>query len=56
MILTAARTGEVRGARWQEVDLTATVWIIPADRMKAGKEHGVPLCERAVEILNSVKV
>jgi integrase len=56
MILTAARTGEVRGARWQEVDLTATVWIIPADRMKAGKEHGVPLCERAVEILNSIKV
>ena len=55
MILTAARTGEVRGARWQEVDLTATVWIIPADRMKAGKEHRVPLCERAVEILNSIK-
>ena len=55
MILTAARTGEVRGARWQEVDLTATVWIIPADRMKAGKEHRVPLCERAVEILDSIK-
>ena len=55
MILTAARTGEVRGARWQEIDLTAKVWIIPADRMKAGKEHRVPLCDRALQILNSMK-
>jgi integrase len=55
MILTAARTGEVRGARWQEIDFTAKVWIISAGRMKAGKEHRVPLCERAVEILNSMK-
>ena len=55
MILTAARTGEVRGARWQEIDFTAKVWIISAGRMKAGKEHRVPLCERALEILNSIK-
>ena len=55
MILTAGRTGEVRGARWQEIDLTTKVWTIPADRMKAGKEHRVPLCERALEILNSIK-
>ena len=55
MILTAARTGEVRGARWQEIDLTTKVWIIPADRMKAGKEHRVPLCDRALQILNSMK-
>ena len=55
MILTAARTGEVRGARWQEIDLSTKVWIIPADRMKASKEHRVPLCDRAVEILNSIK-
>ena len=55
MILTAARTGEVRGARWQEIDFTAKVWIISAGRMKAGKEHRVPLCERALEMLNSIK-
>ena len=55
MILTAARTGEVRGARWQEIDLTIKVWTIPADRMKAGKEHRVPLCDRALQILNIMK-
>ena len=55
MILTAARTGEVRGARWQEIDLSTSVWTIPADRMKAGKEHRVPLCDRAIQILNSMK-
>ena len=55
MILTAGRTGEVRGARWQEINLTTKVWTIPADRMKVGKEHRVPLCERALEILNSIK-
>ena len=54
MILTAARTGEVRGARWQEIDLTIKVWTIPADRMKAGKEHRVPLCDRAMEILKGM--
>ena len=54
MILTAARTGEVRGARWQEIDLTTKVWTIPAGRMKAGKEHRVPLCDRALQILNSM--
>ena len=55
MILTAARTGEVRGAKWQEIDLTTKVWTIPAGRMKAGKEHRVPLCDRALQILNSMK-
>ena len=55
MVLTAARTGEVRGARWQEIDLSTSVWTIPADRMKAGKEHRVPLCDRAIQILNSMK-
>ena len=54
MILTAARTGEVRGAKWQEIDLTTKVWTIPAGRMKAGKEHRVPLCDRALQILNSM--
>jgi integrase len=55
MILTASRTGEVRGARWQEIDLPTKVWTIPPTRMKAGKEHRVPLCNRVVEILNSIR-
>jgi integrase len=50
-VLTAARSGEVRGTRWSEVDLDAKVWVIPANRMKAGREHRVPLSDRAVEIL-----
>jgi integrase len=50
-ILTAARTGETIGAVWPEIDLKAKVWTIPANRMKAGKEHKVPLCERAIELL-----
>ncbi len=51
MVLTAARTGEVVRAKWEEIDLTTKVWTIPGDRMKAGKEHRVPLSTRAVEIL-----
>ncbi len=54
-ILTAARTGEVIGAKWDEVDLEKAIWIIPASRMKAGKEHRVPLSPRAVEILKSTQ-
>jgi integrase len=54
-ILTAARTGEVIGARWGEVDLQKAIWTIPAQRMKAGKEHRIPLSSRAVEILNITK-
>ena len=50
-ILTATRTGEVLGARWSEIDLAERVWTIPAGRMKAGKEHRVPLSTAAVEIL-----
>lgn len=53
-ILTAARSGEVRGARWEELDLEARVWSVPAERMKAGREHRVPLVARAVEILETV--
>jgi integrase len=53
-ILTAARTGEVIGATWDEIDLKARTWTIPAERMKAGKEHKVPLCDRAVEILQGL--
>src|SRR3546814_397206 len=54
-ILTAARTGEVIGATWAEVDIEKAIWTIPAARMKAGKEHRVPLSPRAVEILESLK-
>jgi len=54
LILTAARSGEVRGATWREVDLGAAVWTIPAERMKAGKEHRVPLSARAVAILSAL--
>ena len=53
-ILTAARSGDVRGAVWPEIDLSAAVWIVPAERMKAGKEHRVPLSEQAVMLLRSL--
>lgn len=53
-ILTAARSGEVIGATWLEVDLDKAIWTIPADRMKAAKEHRVPLSPRAVAILESL--
>lgn len=56
LILTAARTGEIIGARWDEFDLTAKqpLWTIPAERMKGGREHRVPLSSRAVAILNAL--
>jgi integrase len=50
-ILTAARSGEVLGARWDEIDLEARVWLIPKNRMKAGREHRVPLSDPAMAIL-----
>ena len=50
-ILTAGRSGEVRGAAWAEIDLAEKVWIVPAARMKAGKEHRVPLSKQAVALL-----
>ena len=55
VVLTAARTGEVIGAKWGEVDLEKEIWSIPASRMKAGKEHRVPLSPRAVEILKAMQ-
>lgn len=53
-ILTAARSGEVRGGTWDEIDLRAKVWTVPAERMKAGKQHRVPLSEPAVKLLKSL--
>jgi len=49
-LLTAARTNEVIGATWPELDLEEGVWIVPAERMKAGEQHVVHLCDRAIEI------
>ncbi len=54
-ILNAARTGEVIGARWSEIDVGEKLWAIPPERMKAGKEHRVPLSARAVTILEEMK-
>jgi integrase len=53
-ILTAARTGEVTGAAWDEIDLAHRVWTVPAGRIKGGKEHRVPLSDRAIEILEGL--
>lgn len=54
-ILTGARSGEVLGATWEEVDLEKAVWTIPAKRMKAGREHRVPLTQRALDILTETR-
>ena len=53
-ILTAARSGEILGMGWSEVDLDKKIWTVPANRMKAGREHRVPLSERAVAILRQL--
>jgi integrase len=53
-ILTAARSGEVLGARWAEIDVAAKVWTVPAERMKAAREHRIPLSERALAILKKL--
>jgi len=54
-ILTAARSGEVRGALWSEINLKTGVWVIPAERMKAGRPHRVPLSQAAVELLEALQ-
>lgn len=55
-ILTAARSGEVRGAKWSEIDVDARTWTIPGERMKGGRTHRVPLSEPAVKILRELAV
>lgn len=55
LVLTAARSGEARGARWNEIDMDAKTWIIPAARMKAKQEHRVPLSEAAMAILTAME-
>jgi integrase len=54
LVLTAARSGEVLGAQWGEIDLAAKVWTVPATRMKAGREHRVPLSEAALSVLTDM--
>ena len=54
LTLTAARSGEVRGARWDEIDLQNKIWTVPAARMKAGREHRVPLSAAAVGLLEAM--
>jgi integrase len=56
LILTAAGTGEVLEARWSEIDLEQAAWTIPAGRVKARREHRVPLAPRCVEVLNHAKL
>jgi integrase len=53
-ILTAARSGEVLGARWEEFDLAGAIWTVPAGRMKGGREHRVPLSKRALELVKAM--
>jgi integrase len=54
-ILTAARTSEVIGAAWNEIDLAAAIWTVPANRIKAGREHRVPVSPGALAVLNEVR-
>ena len=55
LVLTAARSGEVRGATWSEMDFDTATWTVPAERMKAQVEHRVPLAPRAVDLLAEAK-
>ena len=55
LILTATRTGETLGATWDEVDIAARLWTIPAARMKAGKDHRVPLSDAALAVLKQMR-
>ena len=52
LVLTAGRSGEVYGARWTEIDEDRAIWVIPPERMKAGKEHRVPLSKQALSIVS----
>ena len=55
LVLTAARSKEVRGARWVEVDFDGVVWTVPADRMKGGRSHRVPLSDKAIGVLREAQ-
>ena len=55
LVLTAARSGEIRGMVWSEVDLDAAVWAVPASRMKTGRDHRVPLSDHAIGVLREAR-
>ena len=55
LVLTAVRSGEVRKAAWDDIDIDAAVWTIPAGRMKAGREHRVPLADRTLAVLDEAR-
>ena len=55
LVLTAARSGNVRGARWAEINRQCAVWTVPPDRMSAGREHRVPLSDRALAVLDQAR-
>ena len=55
LVLTAARSAEVRGAMWEEIDFKSAVWTIPAKRMKVAREHRVPLSDRALAVLDEAR-
>ena len=54
-VLTAARSGETRGATWDEIDMNARTWTVPGARMKAGREHRVPLSDEALQVLDRAR-
>jgi integrase len=56
LVLTASRSGEARGARWEEFDTAAKVWTVPASRMKSGKPHRVPLSPRALAAIEEMRL
>ena len=55
LVLTACRSGEVRGARWDEIDEDVAAWTVPAARMKGGRPHRVPLSEQATAVLDEAR-
>ena len=55
LVLTAARSGEVRGALWDEIEREHAIWTVPGGRMKAGREHSVPLSDRALAVLEEAR-
>ena len=56
LILTATRSGEIRGAEWQEIDLENRAWIIPAERMKSARAHRIPLSDEAIKVLEQARI
>jgi integrase len=54
-ILTAARTNEALGAVWSEIDFNERIWAVPSNRMKGGREHRVPLADKAIAILKEMR-